>query len=321
VGSADGTSEHIGTLGGVVLATGGFAGNPEMCRTFNRLTHAVPWGSPACTGDGIRLAQQVGADLEHPHNYMGQPGIAAPPFASGISLMPLTYSTILVRADGRRFVDDSLSNRHGKAWIGGVLEMHPSGEMWTILDDAGFRAAPLSLPREFMPVGYLTQIERYEWSLDNSVEVERGWITKADTLAELAELLGIDPGGLEAEVADYNARATDGSGDPVHGRDASTMVPLGPGPYYGYQWGQLLITTLGGVRKDGSARAVDPAGEPIPGLFCAGDVASTYSWGLSGGMGIGDAMAFGRIAGREAAQRAADPVGVQGASDRAEVER
>ncbi len=79
------------------------------------------------------------------------------------------------------------------------------------------------------------------------------------------------------------------------------MAPLVEPPFYGYEWAQVLITTLGGIRKDGEARAIDVFGAPIPGLFCAGDAASTYSWALSGGMGLGDAMAFGRIAGRNAA--------------------
>ena len=71
--------------------------------------------------------------------------------------------------------------------------------------------------------------------------------------------------------------------------------------YYGYRWGQLLLTTLGGIRKDGHGRALDPEGAPIPGLYATGDGASTYSWLLSGGMGVGDAMAFGRIGARHAA--------------------
>ncbi len=79
------------------------------------------------------------------------------------------------------------------------------------------------------------------------------------------------------------------------------MFPIARPPFYGYEWAQLLITTMGGIRKDDFARALDPFGEPIPGLYCAGDASSTYSWCCSGGMGLGDALAFGRIAGRNAA--------------------
>jgi succinate dehydrogenase/fumarate reductase flavoprotein subunit len=58
---------------------------------------------------------------------------------------------------------------------------------------------------------------------------------------------------------------------------------------------------MGGLRKDGEARVRHVDGRPIPGLYCAGEIASTYTWALSGGQSIGDALSFGRIAGRNAA--------------------
>lgn len=98
-------------------------------------------------------------------------------------------------------------------------------------------SGPLGAPRSAAALGYLTQIERYERSADNSVEVERGWIARGDTLTELAEALGIDGTGLEAEVARYYEWVEAGIDDPVHGRRAAMMRPLGPGPFHGYQWG------------------------------------------------------------------------------------
>jgi succinate dehydrogenase/fumarate reductase flavoprotein subunit len=62
-----------------------------------------------------------------------------------------------------------------------------------------------------------------------------------------------------------------------------------------------MITTLGGLRKDSFGRVIGVDGAPIPRLYCAGDIASTYTWLLSGGMGHADALAFGRLAGRHAA--------------------
>lgn len=301
VSGADG-ERVIGARRGVVLATGGFAANREMARNYLRLPNATPWGNPACTGDGIKMAQRVGADLAHPYNYMAMPGIAMPPFTTGQDAMPRGARFINVGADGRRFVDESVPNRHGKSIQRGMFDFYPGVPMWTIFDEDGRLAGPLVLPRQFFAVDWIRQVEGYEWSLDNSAEVERGWITRADSVRELADKLGIDADGLDAEVNRYNELAESGCDDPTFGRTAATMHPITRPPFYGYEWAQLLITTMGGIRKDEFARALDPFGDPIPGLYCAGDVSSTYSWCCSGGMGLGDALAFGRIAGRHAAE-------------------
>jgi FAD binding domain len=284
----------------VILTTGGFAASDEMARSYLRLSHVTPWGSPANTGDGIRMAQKVGADLAHPYNYMGHPGMRLPGYEAGEQTQPAGPSFINVGADGRRFMDETTPSRHGKAWMRGFYDFYPGFPMWTVFDEDARLAGPLTMTREICAVGWMKQIERYDWSADNSAEIERGWITRANSIGELAEKLGIDSVGLEDEVDRYNELASGGQGDPQYGRPSLTMSPLARGPFYGYRWGQLLITTLGGIRKDEFARALDPDGVPIPGLYCAGDVASTYSWALGGGSGLADAMAFGRIAARHA---------------------
>lgn len=288
---------------GVVLAAGGFANNSEMARSFLRLSYITPWGSPANTGDGIRMAQKVGADLAHPFNYMSMPGIRMPPYETGEFAQPRDQKYILVGRDGSRFVDETQETRHGKVLMHGEFDFFPGVPMWTIFDENGRLAGPLVFPRKNSAFDWMKQIERYDWSEDNSAEIERGWIERGDTLRELALKLGIDPDGLEAQVERTNADFDRGV-DSEHGRDPSLLSRIDRPPYYGYRWAQLLITTLGGVRKDERGRALDPYGEPIPRLFCAGDMASTYSWCLSGGLGLADAMAFGRIAAAEAASLA-----------------
>jgi hypothetical protein len=288
----------------VILSTGGFAASDEMARNYLRLSHVTPWGSPANTGDGIRMAQKVGADLAHPYNYMGHPGMRLPPYEAGEQTQPAGPSFINVGADGRRFMDETTPSRHGKAWMRGFYDFYPGFSMWTVFDEDARLAGPLTMTRETCAVGWMKQIERYDWSGDNSAEIECGWITRAGSIRELAEQLEIDSVGLEDEVERYNELATGGQGDAVFGRPSLTMSPIKRAPFYGFRWGQLLITTLGGIRKDEFARALDPDGAPIPGLYCAGDVASTYSWALGGGSGLADAMAFGRIAARHAVQSA-----------------
>jgi succinate dehydrogenase/fumarate reductase flavoprotein subunit len=303
---SDGAALTIEAAKATILASGGFAGNAEMTREFLRLPQATPWGSPSNTGDGIKMAQRLGAALSHPYNYMAIPGVRIPALGVGDYGQPAANSFIAVGADGRRFADELAESRHGKTPTRGGFDFSPGVPMWIVFDEDARRAGPLVAPRSAYAAGWAKQVEGYEWSADNSVEIERGWIKRADTLAELAESLGIDPAGLEREVERYNAHARAGA-DPDFDRPGATLAPIERGPFYGYAWGQVLITTLGGISKDERARALDLDGRPIPRLYCAGDIASTYSWCLSGGMGLGDAMAFGRVAAREAA--ALEPLG------------
>jgi succinate dehydrogenase/fumarate reductase flavoprotein subunit len=297
--AGDGEALEIRARKATILASGGFAGSAELTREFLRLPRATPWGSPANTGDGIKMAQKVGAGLSHPYNYMAVPGLRMEPHGVGDYGQPADGRFISVGADGRRFADELAESRHGKTPTRGTLDFFPGVPMWTVFDEDGRLAGPLVAPRSAYATGWAKQVEGYEWSADNGAEIERGWIKRADTIRELAEELGIDPDGLESELERYNAHAREGS-DPDFARDPRSLVPIERGPFYGYAWAQLLITTLGGIRKDEHARALDPYGEAIPRLYCAGDTASTYTWCLSGGMGLADAMAFGRIAARHA---------------------
>lgn len=296
----DGREQEFSARQGVVVATGGFANNSEMARSFLRLSYVTAWGSPASTGDGIKMAQKVGADLSHPYNYMSMPGLRMPPYETGEFGQPADHRFILVGRDGKRFVDENEEHRHGKLKVRGEFDFYPGFPMWTIFDENARLAGPLVPPRENFAASWMKQVEGYRWSDDNSAEVERGWIVRADTLQELAEKLEISPEGLEQQVADWNA-AVDAGVDEVWGRPQDSMHRVDAAPYYGYRWAQLLITTLGGIRKDEHGRALDPYGEPIVGLYAAGDTASTYSWNISGGLGLSDAIAFGRIGARHAA--------------------
>jgi hypothetical protein len=261
----DGEISDVVARRGVILASGGFAANPVMTRNYLRLPAVTPWGSPANTGDGIRMAQKVGADLAHPYNYMAMPGIAMPPYPAGENALPQDHRFINVGADGRRFVNETLPTLHGKTRLGGDYDFFPGNAHWTIFDEDGRLAGPLVIPRQFFAVSWNKQIEGYDWSLDNQVEIAKGWITQADSLHALAEKLSIDHDGLEAEVTQWNEWVAAGTADPKFGRTVATMRPITRPPFYGYPWAQLLITTLGGIRKDERARAPStPTATPFP---------------------------------------------------------
>ena len=301
--SSGGRPFRVGARRGVVLATGGFENNPEMVRDYLQLPGSPVWGSPAGTGDGIKMAQKVGADLWHMDNMAANLGFAVDEFEAGMFVMFIfSMGFICVGNDGRRPHNEMPPQGHGHGLIDGDYELFQRRPLHVVFDEATRQAGPISPPREVLPVGWNMLMEGYDWSPDNSVELEKGWIRKADTPAGLAGILGIDPDGLEASVAAWNEACAAGH-DPL-GRPAATLAPLETPPFYGFTSAPLLGWTNGGPRRNEKAQVLDPFGSVIGRLYAAGTVSSTYSRCKDGGFHIGDALAFGRIAGRNAAAEA-----------------
>lgn len=295
---------RLGARRGVVLATGGFENNPEMVRDYLRLTDVPVWGSPAGTGDGIKMAQKVGADLWHMDNMMTTLGLRAPGFEAGFYVaFNHREGFLCVGLDGTRVGNELPQVGHGQAVLHGSYELFPTSPMHVIFDETTRRAGPISPTREELAVGWNVVVENYVWSRDNRVEVEKGWIQRADTLADLGEKLGVDGGVLEQSVQQYNRACADGL-DSAFGRDPETLVPVSEPPFYGFTSAPMLGWSNGGPRRDERARVIDALGAVIPRLYAAGCISSTYSWCKDGGMHIADALAFGRVAGRGAGAEA-----------------
>lgn len=292
----------IGARCGVVLASGGFTRSPQLARTFLRLPNVCPWGSPAASGDGLLMAQEVGAGLANMENYMQTLGLSADGFASGFNTaLAAKTGWIVVDYGARRFADETAKNSHGKIQDGRRYKLFPDRPCFVIFDEQIRRAGPLVASIETQGYGWNQCIEGYRWSADNLAEIDKGWIARADTPEQLGQLLGIDGVQLARTIARYNNACAHGCDD-AFGRRPQTLTALVQGPFYGFASGHLLAFTHGGPAKDGAGRVLDPFGNPIPGLYAAGEVASTYSHCVSGGFMIADALAFGRVAGRSAAR-------------------
>jgi len=228
-------------------------------------------------------------------------GLRAPGFESGFYVaFMFAFGFLYTGADGTRCVNELPQVGHGQAILHGNYKIFPDQKMHVIFDEATRRAGPLSPPAELLDVGWNVRIEGYQWSRDNQVEIEKGWIQRADTIAELAGKIGLAPETLEKTVSRYN-RACEAKLDESFGRDASTLTPILEPPFYAFESAPLLGWSNGGPRRDERARVLDPFGAVIPRLYAAGCVSSTYSWNKDGGMHIADSLAFGRVAGREAA--------------------
>ena len=290
---------------GVILTCGGFENNQEMIRNY---LPGVPYcytsGSPYNEGDGITMAMSVGADLWHMNNYAG-PSMAlkVPDVRTTFSMQALHYSKqppggmIVVGPDGRRFTDEKFKTRHGKVPVNGRwLPLATPCPMYLIVDHAHFSAGPMY---DGHPSHGWTQIvEKYDWSKDNSRELAKGWIKTAATVGALASVIGLDPAALEATVGRWNGFCTAGA-DTEFGR-TTMMTPIAQGPFYAVEMSPSMLNTQGGPRRNEKAQIVRPDGTPIPRLYSSGELGSIYSYLYQGTGNLGECLAFGRVAARNA---------------------
>ena len=138
----------------------------------------------------------------------------------------------------------------------------------------------------------------YEWSSDNSMEIEKGWIIQADTIAELAAKMKIDAEGLQKTVEQVN-EVNRTKKDPRFGN--TTLLPISAPPFYGMEMALSLINTMGGPQHNGKGQTLNKEGNPIPRLYSVGELGSFFSLCYSGGVNIPEAHSFGRFAGEHAA--------------------
>jgi len=285
--------------GGVVLACGGFEGDPGLADAYLPLGPTWPVGHPGNTGAGLAMAQQAGAALWHMYGFFGWFAFRTPEFPAPFALDFFGASHLFVDADGRRFADETGYEVHDR--LRALLSYLPRNRNrprlpgWAVFDEAARLAGPLN--------GLLGTPNEYRWSADNSAEVQRGWIRSAGSPAELAAQTGVDPEVLARTLAEYNAGAKAGR-DELFGRSADTLVPLDTSRLYAIETWPGIAGTTGGPRHDELARVLRPDGQPVPGLYAAGAVSLVWGHLIEHGGGLTDAIVFGRIAGAQAAARA-----------------
>jgi succinate dehydrogenase/fumarate reductase flavoprotein subunit len=289
----------------VILTTGGHENNREMLTN-----HSMGWpiyffGNPGNTGDGTRMAQAVGASLWHMNALSCPIGLKVPEFEAAHAIYVRAPQYIYVDKHGKRFVDELGIDGH--SWILAVNHYddltlsYPRIPCYLIFDETARTSGPISLGLGF-------NRGKYEWSMDNSVEIDKGWIVKADTLSELASKLGIDALGLEETISKWN----DDVRDPVEGEDTEfgrtierreriRSAPIETAPYYAVESHPTVLNTQGGPRRNANAQIMNPFGEPIPRLYSSGELGSMWGFIYQGSGNIGECLAFGRIAGRNAA--------------------
>ncbi|SFP29931.1 fumarate reductase flavoprotein subunit [Variovorax sp. PDC80] len=288
--------ERIGARGGVVIATGGFSRAPDLVERFApHLREARPMGGHGNTGDGLRMAWALGADLidlGYVKGTFGAPVAEPAPGKEEVAprLVSAMYrGAIIVNRAGRRFVNESVSYKT----IGDRCLEQPELLGFQVFDQ---RVMDQSSP--------LPTVADYKGALD------AGLVKQADSLEALAAALGIDAAALRETVDAYN-RACDGAEPDAFGRTSLSTgygkpTRVETGPFYGLACTTGLTSTYCGLHIDVDARVLDVYKRPIEGLYATGEVmggfhGETYMSGSS----LAKGCIFGRLAAQHAVARAA----------------
>ena len=281
-------------LGRVVLASGGFEGNPEMLARY--LGPKAQWTRPVARGGYYNRGEGVAMGLAAGAAPAGEFGAfhAQPvdPRSGAIEPVVLHYGYgVLVNRAGERFTDEAARPVDaGYERVARAVLEQPEGLAWAVFD-AGLDDAP-------------------HWRV--TVRSDREPL-EAQTVEALAEAAGLDPAALAATLAAYNAACPeDGSAFRPDGLDGLATQGLRPPKS---NWARPLVRppfrawpvicancfTFGGLRIDIHGRVIDLDGDPIPGLYAAGETAGLYYGDYTGATSVMRGAVFGRRAGRHAA--------------------
>ncbi|KRL30671.1 succinate dehydrogenase [Lactobacillus kefiranofaciens subsp. kefirgranum DSM 10550 = JCM 8572] len=261
----------------VILTSGGFGANMKMVQKYNiywkHIDNDMPTtNSPAITGDGIKLGQEAGAAL------VGMGFIQLMPVSdpktgelfTGLQTPPENY--IMVNQQGKRFVNEFAErDTLAKAAIA-------NGGLFYLIADDKIKATAYNTTQE---------------SID--AQVKAGTLFRANTLADLAKQIGMQPEVLEDTIKKYNSYVDQGV-DPEFGKSAFNLK-CKVAPFYATPRKPAIHHTMGGLKIDTDARVIDQKGSVIKGLYAAGEVAGgIHAGNRLGGNSLADIFTFGRIA-------------------------
>lgn len=246
-----------------IVATGGFCSSKELLEEYAPGNEVLNTSNQmGTTGDFVKVFEKNGFKLENMDMVRVFPNIIVPrrDLTGGADL------DILVNKDGVRFMAEGT----GGLKRGTTILEQPDGAAFSITDQTGYDS--------------FYRIRKH---------VGAGYYAQGDTLAQLADALGIDAAGLEKTVEEFNAAAEAGEEDAL--LEAAASRPLdAEGPYYGVRVEAANHMTKGGVACNENAQVLYEDGSAVEGLYAAGEV--TWQSG-----GYSQSVSFGRVAGEQAA--------------------
>ena len=297
-GRVDGVVASVGRqkvrvkAGAVILASGGFEGNPEMISQYiplGSLARPVARGGYYNRGEGIRMALDVGAASSGDFNLFHAEPIDPRSAQAEPAVFAFGYG-VLVNANGERFTDESAgtSDATYEAVTRKILQQ-PGGIAYALFD------------------AKLANVPNHQSALRTDQPA-----ISASSLSEMAEKLSVPAETLAATIEGYNSACGEGEFSPLtlDGLSTSGLTPpksnwactIDEAPFLAYPVAAANVFTFGGLKVDATANVVDSDGEAIAGLFAAGETMGTYYGTYIGSTSVLKGAVFGRIAGLTAAK-------------------
>lgn len=300
----------------VVIATGGFEYNVRMRKAFLDGPAKDGWafyGSPANTGDGIRMAMKVGAALSKVNSVAARVICAVPERRLGLRIGMNTSGVgkpneIVVDNFGNRYASERRITKDPSRYhfykealhFDAMTLTYPRIPSWMIFDSVMMKRGPVVSVAAAAYNGL-------DWGEDNQAALRQGWILMGETLEQLAERIRSHPDNktrmdaavLARAVEDWN-RACAAQRDPQFEREPGTMGPVSEPPFYAIPLYPGGPNTKGGLRADPRRRVLDWDDEPIPHLYAVGEICSVFQFVYQGGGNLAEGITFGRIAARSA---------------------
>ncbi|MDQ0257131.1 fumarate reductase flavoprotein subunit [Evansella vedderi] len=281
----DGETQTAQAIKGVLIASGGFAKSEELLKLFApHLDGAIRIGGEGNHGDGLKMAWEHGAwALDLPY-LSGTYGFH-PSANSRVKSQGLAYykGGIIVNQEGKRFVNESLSYK----LLGNAALRQPDGISYQIWDKT-----------------VMDQAVKDDPLYDFELLKRRRLLYEVDYLEELADCIDVPLEVLNETIKTYNEGIQTGA-DPDFGRKSLTHnygkpTPIEKSPFYAFESTVAMLATYAGVAVDAKGRVLNSFGEPISGLFAAGEVTGGFHGaGYVTGSSLGKCAIFGRLAALE----------------------
>lgn len=317
----------------VILTTGGYEYNEEMRRAFLEGPGITGWafyGTLSNEGDGIQMGCEVGAQLAKVGKAASRLIWSCPDVKVGaMNVGSITDSvggagTIVVNAEGKRFMDETLITKDPSRYFSYKNAVHmdiltleyPNDPSYMIIDETKrLQGSLLNLSMSTCGFGVIP------WDKKNQTAVDKGWLIKADSIEELAQKIRdshdlnkgrMNPETLKETMSQYQ-KIVDTGVDEEFGRISATKSALtgevtDPGfqaintpPFYAMPLVAGGPNTKGGLQSDGDRHVINWNNEVIPRLYTAGEISSCFKFVYQGGGNVTECIVCGRIAGENAA--------------------
>lgn len=295
-----GNYTRINAKKGVIIATGCYASNMEMRKRWSpyslRVDAQIYFPAKSNTGDGHIMAMQVGGVMQRLEDHAATVHLEA-----GAA----SYGFLHVNMHGERFMNEDVNTQSKSC----CKELQPHGISWTVYDSEWLdqvkhqvdsnQGGGLFFGQMWQPwgEGWSKEIE----AATQAQHIKDGKVVKADTLDELAKLMGVPAGQLKKTIERYNELAAKKHDDDF-GKRPVLLTPVVKPPFYAGRLSSSLLAMSGGLHTDSSLHVLDKDHKPIAGLFVAGAAAGDYFGSgdyptICPGMNHGRCLTFGRLAG------------------------